>query len=130
MSVVTELSGERCWLQLAGTLYKVQGQIAGAFTIRKANARGSGDSTPRPKPIGLDDGAALSCNVISSDRNILTLHGTELTDSDVVDDTTDVYGAFTCLLEVEESDDVEGMVTFAVTATPLSMPGTIDHLDY
>ena len=130
MSVVTELSGERCWLQLAGTLYKVQGAINGALTIRKANARGSGDSTARPKPIGLDDGASLSCNVISSDRAILTLAGTELTDCDVVDDTTDVYGAFTGLLEAEESDDVEGMVTFAVTVTPLSMPGTLDHLDY
>ena len=130
MSIVTELTGEQCWLQIVSTLYKVQGTINGALTVRKANARGSGDDTPRPVAIGLDDSASLSCNVMSSDRNVLTLSGTEVTDCDVVDDTTDVYGAFTGFLEVEESDDIEGMVTFAVTLTPLSMPGTLDHLEY
>lgn len=130
MSLVTELSGENAWCVIGGVNYKVQGSLNINYQVRDANARGSGDATPRPKAIGLADGAMMSGALISSNRNLWTLHGTEVTGCDAKDDTTTILGAHTCRLAVTESDDVGGMVTFNVELTPLTMPAVLAHLDY
>lgn len=130
MSLVTELSGENTFLQVGGTSYKCQGNVNVNLQVRTANARGSGDATPRPKAIGLEDGAEVSATVLSTDRALLTLHGTEVTNCDALVGTVTFLGAFTAFVRVVETDDVAGMVTFAVGLVPLTMPSVIDHLDY
>lgn len=131
MSLVTELSAEQWFVKAAGVTLKCQGTISVDLTLRKANGRGSGDAAPRPKVIGLDDGAGIGFQFISSNTAMMTYHGLEVTNCDVLDDSTSLLGAFTGLFEVAQlAGDVNGMVQFNARITPLEPPSIISHIDY
>lgn len=130
MSLVTELSAEQWFVKVGGTNLKCQGTINVNLRARYANGRGSGDATPRPKAIGLEDGSAIDFTFIASSTGILTLVGTEVTNCDVMDDTTSLLGAFTGMFNCAVAGDVGGMVQFSGQLVPLTMPTAISHLDY
>lgn len=130
MPLVEELTGENYFVKIAGTTYKCQGTINLNLRAREANGRGSGDATPRPKAIGLEDGSSVDVTIIHSNLNLLSLNGTEVTDCDVLDGTATVLGAFSAFLNVSQTADVAGMVQFAVAIRPVTMPPVISHLDY
>lgn len=130
MSIANELTGENVWLKIGGTLYKCRGTVNINLPARTADVRGSGDATPRMKAIGLDDAASITGEVLSSNRNLLTLNGTEQTTCDVMDDTTSVVGLFTGFVRLTEADDIAGAVVYNVELVPLTMPTVITHLDY
>lgn len=130
MSIATELTGENVWLKIAGTLYKCRGTIGINLNARTIDLRGSGDATPRVKAAGLEDGANITSECLSSDRNLLTLNGTEAASCDVMDNTTSIVGLFTGFVRVTPGIEIAGAQVMNVEVIPLTMPTAVSHLDY